>query len=57
MFEEVYQSVMLVRYLYYFDNNLLLSSVVLSFKKCVETISFLLPIIFIARSFLEIGYL
>ena len=56
MFEEVYQSVMLVRYLYYFDNNLLLSSVVLSLK-CVETISFLLPIIFIARSFLEIGYL
>ena len=39
MFEEVYQSVMLVRYLYYFDNNLL-SSVVLSFKMCRDNFFF-----------------
>ena len=40
MFDEVYQSVMLVSYLYYFDNNLLLSSVVLSFKMCRDNFFF-----------------
>lgn len=40
MFDEVYQSIMLVSYLYYFDNNLLLSSVVLSFKMCRDNFFF-----------------
>ena len=40
MFEEVYQSIMLVRYLYYFDNNLLLSCVALSFKMCRDNFFF-----------------
>ena len=39
MFEDVYQSIMLVRYLYYFDNNLL-SFVVLSVKMCRDNFFF-----------------
>ena len=34
MFKEVYQLIILVRYLYYFDNNIFPSLVGLSFKLC-----------------------
>lgn len=53
MFDEVYQSVMLVSYLYYFDNNLLLSSVVLSFKMCRVTYHFYSTVILGNRVFIR----